>query len=93
MGTVQAVESFHSDYGHYFLTISALEISSLDGNARPGWRRTGESFEVWYFAATNLVPMCRFWSNQSFAPKSSHFYTAYPHRTTATRPILWCWKR
>jgi hypothetical protein len=90
MGTVRAIEYVHEGYDHYFLTVRTSEISLLDSNARPDWRRTGKSFEVWYSAAMNLVPMCRFWSNQSFAPKSSHFYTAYADECAMVkRDPLW----
>ena len=75
--TTSAVEFFHAGYGHYFVTVDPAEIASLDAGTVTGWQRTGKSFEVWRSAAAGLEPVCRFWSGQSFAPKSSHFYTPY----------------
>jgi len=90
LGTVRAIEYVQDGYDNYFLTVRTSEISLLDSNALPDWRRTGKSFDAWYSAATNLVPMCRFWSNQSFAPKSSHFYTAYADECAMVkRDNLW----
>ena len=77
VATVLAVEFFHAGYGHYFVTVNADEIASLDNGTTAGWQRTGKAFEVWRSAAAGLEPVCRFWSGQSFAPKSSHFYTPY----------------
>lgn len=74
----RAVEYFHAGYGHYFMTADADEIASLDMTTRAdAWTRTGPSFGVWDAASAEVVPVCRFWSDQSFAPKSSHFYTPY----------------
>ena len=77
VATASAVEFFHAGYGHYFVTVDLAEIASLDDATVTGWQRTGKSFEVWRSAAAGLEPVCRFWSGQSFAPKSSHFYTPY----------------
>ena len=73
----QAVEFFHSGYGHYFVTADVPEIAILDRSPEKGWARTGKSFNVYDAGPAPLVPVCRFWSEQSFAPKSSHFYTPY----------------
>jgi uncharacterized delta-60 repeat protein len=72
-----AVEYFHAGYGHYFVTAEAHEIFNLDLIPASGWARTGKSFAVWDQDDPSLVQACRFWSDQSFAPKSSHVYT--PH--------------
>jgi probable HAF family extracellular repeat protein len=77
VATVLAVEFLHAGYGHYFVTVNPDEIASLDNGTAAGWQRTGKAFEVWRAAAAGLEPVCRFWSGQSFAPKSSHFYTPY----------------
>ena len=72
----RAVEYFHAGYGHYFLTADAHEIAKL--NASPiGWAQTGLAFSVWDDDDRRFSPVCRFWSGQSYAPKSSHFYTPY----------------
>jgi uncharacterized delta-60 repeat protein len=71
-----AIEYFFGGFGHYFITAEPYEIVSLD-TSNGGWIRTGKSFKVWTEAAPNLSPVCRFFSGQAFAPKSSHFYTPY----------------
>jgi photosystem II stability/assembly factor-like uncharacterized protein len=73
----RAVEFYHSDFDHYFVSANADEIAMLNLGSLPPWVPTGESWPV--FDAQNLVssPVCRFFS-ASFAPKSSHFYTPFP---------------
>jgi hypothetical protein len=71
-----AVEYRHSAFGHYFLTTGPDEIAALDAGALPGWARTGLSFPV-YGLDPGAASVCRFWSGQTFLPKSSHFYTPY----------------
>ena len=75
--TRRAVEYFHAEYGHFFITADAEEIAILDGAPVKGWQRTGKSFDVFAGDSAPLAPVCRFWSDQTFAPKSSHFYTPY----------------
>ena len=70
-----AVEYFHAGYGHYFVTASPPEIAALDAGSIRGWSRTGESFGVLERDTAGAANVCRFWSGQAFAPKSSHFYT------------------
>jgi hypothetical protein len=72
-----AVEYFHSGYGHYFVTAQPAEIAALDGGRSHGWARTGQSFEVLPLGEGGASNVCRFWSGQTFAPKSSHFYTPF----------------
>jgi hypothetical protein len=72
-----AVEFYHAGYGHYFVTASPQEIAALDIGSPAGWRRTGQSFNVLELNAAGSVNVCRFWSGQTFAPKSSHFYTPF----------------
>jgi uncharacterized delta-60 repeat protein len=75
-----AVEYFHAGYGHYFMTADEAEIAILDAAVERAWKRTGKTFSVFdrsVLPFSPIVPMCRFWSDQSFAPKSSHFYTPY----------------
>lgn len=69
----QAIEFHHSSYGHYFLTTHPAEASVLDAGSQ--WARTGKQFNVWAAPGDAVAPVCRFWSGQRFAPKSSHFYT------------------
>jgi acid phosphatase type 7 len=72
-----AVEYYHGGYGHYFVTASTQEIAALDAGVISGWSRTGESFGVLERDTPGAANVCRFWSGQSFAPKSSHFYTSF----------------
>jgi len=75
-----AVEYFHAGYRHYFITADEAEQVALESAPEAAWARTGKAFTVYdqsVLPFSPLVPMCRFWSDQSFAPKSSHFYTPY----------------
>ena len=79
-----AFEYFHAAYGHYFLTADPHEIANLDFSPG-GWARTGHAIRVWDDDDASLLPVCRFWSGQSFAPKSSHFYTPYADECAVVR--------
>jgi hypothetical protein len=74
--TATAVEYLHAAFGHYFLTASTAEITALDGGQFAGWSRTGRTFKVYGNAGVGQLPVCRFF-NETFAPKSSHFYTPF----------------
>jgi hypothetical protein len=80
----QAVEFYYSAWDHYFVTAAAPEIASLDATSND-WKRTGRTFKVWTEEGPNALPVCRFFSDQSFAPKSSHFYTPYAAECDALR--------
>ncbi|MBS0322078.1 MAG: hypothetical protein JSR18_16160 [Proteobacteria bacterium] len=78
---VQVVEYYYPPYDHYFLTADANEIAVLDARVPPfqDWVRTGYSFRMYKPDAiappAGAAEVCRFY-NDSFAPKSSHFYAA-----------------
>ena len=72
---VQAIEFHYAAFDHYFITAIPSEISALDNGMFPGWVRTGETFNVYSNPSVETASVCRFFSS-SFAPKSSHFYTA-----------------
>lgn len=72
-----AVEYFHRDYGHYFVTALPPEIAALDAGVFFGWSRTGLSFDVLAVDEASSSNVCRFWSGQTFVTKSSHFYTPF----------------
>jgi hypothetical protein len=72
-----AIEYFHAGYGHYFVTAIPAEIAALDRDPSQGWTRTGQSFDVLPVGHAAASNVCRFWSGQHFAPKSSHFYTPF----------------
>jgi len=82
--TADAIEYYHAAFDHYFVTTIADEITKLDNGTFAGWTRTGRSFKVFTTAGAALSPVCRFFST-SFAPKSSHFYTASPSECTAVK--------
>jgi len=72
-----AVEYFHRDYGHYFVTALPKEIAALDSGVFFGWSRTGLAFDVLSVDEASSANVCRFWSGQTFVTKSSHFYTPF----------------
>ena len=89
-----AVEYFRADDGHYFVTADVLEIATLDASPANGWARTGKSFNVYGSSDPLLMPVCRFWSGQSYAPKSSHFYTPYADECAkAKQDPAWVFER
>ena len=73
-----AVEYYHGGYGHYFVTASPQEIAALDAG---GFSRLEPHRGVVRRVRPRTPPasanVCRFWSGQTFAPKSSHFYTPF----------------
>jgi len=73
--TVKAVEYFHPDFEHYFVTASPAEIAALDSGAVKGWWRTGQRYRVDDAPAPGLAPVCRF-HTAAFADKPTHFFTA-----------------
>ena len=75
-GAQQAVEYYHAEFDHYFVTSQSDEIAKLDGGVFAGWTRTGQSFSAYRAGTAGTVDVCRFFSGQVYAPKSSHFYTA-----------------
>lgn len=72
-GLARAEEFYHPEFDHFFITANPIEIANLDSGKTPGWRRTGQWFNVYPTADSGRVAVCRFFS-ESFAPKSSHFY-------------------
>ena len=76
---VRAVEYYDANFDHYFVTAMPFEIAALDTSSQSqGWSRTGLTFKVVTEPSVDLQTVCRFFSGQTFAPKSSHFYTPYP---------------
>lgn len=82
--TAQAVEYYHSEFDHFFVTTVADEITKLDNGTFAGWVRTGLTLPVYKTAQSGASPVCRFFST-AFAPKSSHFYTASPAECAAVK--------
>jgi len=73
--TAAAIEYYHAEFDHYFVTTVADEITKLDNGTFVGWQRTGLQFDVFKAPQQGTSAVCRFFST-AFAPKSSHFYTA-----------------
>ena len=88
-----AVEYFHSGYGHYFVTASPQEIAALDAGALP---RVDPHRGVVRRARSSAPPgrptSAASGAGQTFAPRSSHFYTSDRRGVraseAATRPGL-----
>ncbi len=75
--TVDVIEYFHAEFGHYFITYLTDEITKLDNGTFKGWARTGKQFKAWTAQTdADQSPVCRFFT-VAFAPKSSHFYTPF----------------
>jgi hypothetical protein len=75
--SLTAVEYYHAGFDHYFVTAAPREIAALDSGKISGWSRTGEAFGVLDLGTPGAASVCRFWSGQTWAPKSSHFYTPF----------------
>jgi hypothetical protein len=73
-GAAAAIEYYHAEFDHYFITAGADEIAKLDAGSFAGWVRTGRQFNVYTAPATGRRTACRFFST-TFSPRSSHFYT------------------
>jgi hypothetical protein len=76
---VMAVEYFHAEFNHYFVTILPAELAALDSGTQSGWTRTGKRFYAWKSAAdapAAASPVCRFYIPP--AQGDSHFYSASP---------------
>lgn len=75
-------EFYHRSFQHFFVTADAAEIRSLASNPAGGWCYTGRKLAIQPISRRlarglgPVVPVCRFFSGPSFAPKSSHFYTS-----------------
>lgn len=73
------IEYYDPTFDHYFMTSLPAEIELLDAHQPPfqDWVRTGNFFVAWNPGSevAGVVPICRFF-NDSFDPKSSHFYAA-----------------
>ncbi|HLX29370.1 MAG TPA: hypothetical protein VKV24_12880 [Casimicrobiaceae bacterium] len=75
-GQAVVVEYYNRSLDHYFMTLSAVEISDLDAGVHPGWERTGLRFLAYQTQAPGTNPVCRFYRTPGFG--DSHFYSASP---------------
>lgn len=84
---VAAVEFFHRDLDHYFMTADAVAARSIDrGAAGAGWTRTGDAFYVHPAdgAPAGARPVCRFYGTPGAGP-NTHLFTADPQECAARR--------
>ncbi|MFO1414878.1 MAG: choice-of-anchor D domain-containing protein [Burkholderiales bacterium] len=81
---VAAIEYYHANFDHYFITAIADEITKLDNGTFVGWARTGRSFKVFPSRVSGINAVCRFFST-AFDPKSSHFYTPNADECTVVK--------
>lgn len=76
-GDRRAIEFYHHDLNHYFVSADTDEIAGLDAGVFQGWARTGEGFRVAEANDPGNSPVCRYFG--VFPPQSTHFYSPYPH--------------
>ncbi len=72
--SVKVVEFYNASLDHYFISISAQEISDLDRGVHTGWVRTGLSFKAFDSASPGTNPVCRFYIPPEHG--DSHFFSA-----------------
>jgi hypothetical protein len=76
VSTAVVVEFYNATLDHYFISVSALEISDLDNGVHLGWARTGYSFKAWDAGGGFTNPVCRYYIPPGFG--DSHFFSAAP---------------
>ena len=90
---VTAVEYYHADLGHYFISASAPDLEALESGRLPGWQRTGFTFPAAPsatalpgtvpFGSTPMLPLCRFYLPPGVG--NSHFLSASPQECAEVR--------
>lgn len=78
-----AVEFYHGQFDHYFITTDPKEVAGLDAGTPPGWQRTGETFDVSARKTSADWPVCRFYVPP--AQGDSHFFSAFPAECAEVR--------
>ena len=74
-GLTTTVEYLHAVFNDYFITTNPDEVQALDGSLV--WHRTGQHFLSHTLDQLDgALPVCRFWSGQTYAPQSTHFFTS-----------------
>ncbi len=68
------VEYYHAGLDHYFMTMDAGEVASLDSGAFAGWQRTGLRFLAYKTPVAGSSPVCRAYLEANGS--STHFYSA-----------------
>ncbi len=74
-GTITVTEFYHPGFNHYFITAYPAEAASLAAGNLPPWTPTGQTWQVWSGPGAGITNVCRFFSGQTYAPRSSHFYS------------------
>lgn len=76
IGKVEVTEYYNTILDHYFMTGAEGEKAMIDqGQAGPGWVRTGESFLGWNLRTNpDASNVCRFYGSYVLGP-NSHFYS------------------
>ena len=75
--TVTAVEFYNESLDHYFISPLTPDIDALDSGRTPGWKRTGETFQVFpsqEAGGSSVHPVCRFYIPPQRG--DSHFLSA-----------------
>lgn len=92
---VDVVEYYNAAFDHYFITSLAAEIALCDAGTAPcaGWARTGYAFNAFAndAAPPSSLGACRFF-NDTFAPKSAHFYALQGHGCEQTLALFPDWR-
>lgn len=72
-GVAAAIEYYHQNLDHYFITWIADEVAKLDaGVVIKGWTRTGRSIPVYTAAQATTSPVCRYYIPPALG--DSHFF-------------------
>ncbi len=83
-----AVEFYNAALDHYFVTTDAREISDLETGVHPGWKRTGQQFQIYVQDPTSpsgqfpLAPVCRYYGLPAFG-LDTHFFSAFKEECDA----------
>jgi hypothetical protein len=70
------VEFYNASLDHYFISVSAQEISDLENGVHEGWARTGHAFHAYTTAQVGTSPVCRYYIPPGYG--DSHFFSAAP---------------
>jgi lysyl endopeptidase len=81
-GQAVAVEYYHRDLDHFFITTDPNEINLLDTGVIRGWVRTGIRFLAYNVPTPGTNPVCRFYLRPGVG--DSHFYSGDPNECAQT---------
>ena len=72
---VNIVEYYNATLDHYFISDLAADIDALDSGRIAGWKRTGQTFQVWPANNGFQNAVCRFYIPAEHG--NSHFFSAF----------------